>query len=279
MKRSKPKGKRMLLIIAIIAVLLLIVFTVDSNRRLVTTEYRVHSEKLPDSFDGFRVVQLSDLHGCEYGEDNEKLLEAVSDAQPDVIALTGDLFDEYTDYNYAADICEELGKIAPVYYVSGNHEWTDNPRDTFEDMEEKGVNVLRNEYVSIEREGETIVLAGVDDPNGPYDMISREDFVAEIKAETDDYILMLSHRNTEFDTWTSLDVDLVLSGHAHGGIIRLPVIGGVLIHREDLGDKHIEGMFTQENTTMIVSRGAGSNGFIPRFNNNPEIVVVELKSI
>ena len=175
-------------------------------------------------------------------------------------------------------MCRERVKSAPVYYVSGNHEWFENPRVTFENMQNIGVNVLRNEFVTLERNGESIVFAGVDDPNGPYDMITREDFVAEIRSETDDYILMLCHRNTEFDTWVNLGIDLVLSGHAHGGLIRIPGIGGILIHRDDLGTKRVEGTFTEENTTMVVSRGIGNNGFIPRINNKPEIVIVELHS-
>ncbi len=278
MNRAKRKKKRTLLIITMIIIALLIVFTIDSNRRLITTEYDVYSERLPESFEGFRVVQLSDLHGKEYGEENEKLLTAVREAEPDIIAITGDLFDEYTDDGYAEKICKQLMEIAPVYYVSGNHEWTKNPRNTFDKMKETGTVVMRNKYVTLEKNEDTIILAGVDDPNGPYDMITKEDFVAKIKANTDDFILMLSHRNTDFDIWTSLDVDLVLVGHAHGGIIRLPFIGGVLIHKEDLGTKHVEGTFEEGNTTMVVSRGTGSNGFVPRFNNNPEIVVVELHS-
>lgn len=276
MNRPKRKKKKTFLIITLIIIAILIVITVDSSRRLVTTEYDVYSERLPESFEGFRIVQLSDLHGKIYGEDNEKLLNAVREAEPDIIAITGDLFDEFTEDGYAETVCSQLMEIAPVYYCSGNHEWTENPRDTFDKMTETGTVVMRNKYVTLERNGETIVLAGVDDPNGPYDMITKEAFVAKIKAETDDYILMLSHRNTDFDLWTALDVDLVLTGHAHGGIIRLPFIGGVLIHKEDLGKKHIEGTFEEDGTTMVVSRGAGSNGFVPRFNNNPEIVVVEL---
>ncbi|MBE6949014.1 MAG: metallophosphoesterase [Ruminococcaceae bacterium] len=278
MKRSVPKKRRPLIIILIIVFLILAALTVDSNVRLVTTEYEIYSDKLPESFDGLRVVQLSDLHGDKYGRDNSKLYEAVIAAKPDIIALTGDLFDEYTDPDYAVTTCRELLKIAPVYYVSGNHEWAKNPRDTFSNMREVCVNVLRNDYVILEQDGESIVLAGVDDPNGPYDMISREDFVSEIRSETDDYILMLCHRNSEFDTWVDLNVDLVLSGHAHGGIIRLPGIGGLLIHRDDFRSKRVEGTFTKGDTTMVVSRGAGGNGFIPRFYNNPEIVVVVLRS-
>lgn len=278
MKYYTKKHKRILILVFVLF-LILTILLVDSNTRLVTTEYQIYSEKLPLSFDGMRIVQLSDLHGKEYGENNIKLLEAIAAAKPDIIALTGDLFDEQTNPDYAVKICRELLKIAPVYYVSGNHEWISNPRSTFANMEEEGVNVLRNEYVLLEREGSSIVLAGVDDPNGPYDMITRESFVSKIREETDDYILMLCHRNTEFDTWVGLDVDLVLSGHAHGGLVRLPIFGGIFTHGNDTAAKRVAGTFTEGNTTMVVSRGVGNNSVIPRFNNNPEIVIVELKSI
>lgn len=278
MKCYTKKYKRILIIVFVLF-LILTILLVDSNTRLVTTEYQIYSEKLPLSFDGMRIVQLSDLHGKEYGENNIKLLEAIAATKPDIIALTGDLFDEQTNPDYAVKICRELLKIAPVYYVSGNHEWISNPRSTFANMEDEGVNVLRNEYVLLEREGNSIVLAGVDDPNGPYDMITRESFVAKIREETDDYILMLCHRNTEFDTWVGLDVDLVLSGHAHGGLIRLPILGGIFTHGNDTAAKRVAGTFTKGNTTMVVSRGIGNNSVIPRFNNNPEIVIVELKAI
>lgn len=281
MKRRKRKGNgvRRLLIVLIILAVIIAGVLIDSNRRLVTTHYDVYSKRLPRAFDGMRVVQLSDLHGAEFGEENEKLLEAVKEAEPDLIAITGDMFDEFSDEDYGPGLVSQLGEIAPVYYVSGNHEWVGNPRTTFALMEDAGADVMRNEYVTLEREGETIVLAGVDDPNGPYDMITKEDFVAKIREETDDYILMLSHRNADFDLWVSLDVDLVLCGHAHGGVVRLPLLGGVFSHREDWGDRHLEGCFTEGNTTMVVSRGVGNVGKLsPRFWNNPEVVVVELHS-
>jgi predicted MPP superfamily phosphohydrolase len=277
MKTRKKRGIRTFFMIILALIIILALCNYDSNHRLTTSTFDVYSSRLPDAFDGFRVVQLSDLHGASFGTDNEKLLDAVRNAEPDIIAVTGDMFDEYSDDSYAPEMTAELVKIAPVYYVSGNHEWVDNPRPVFAEMRDAGAVVLRNEYVTLERGGETIVLAGVDDPNGPYDMISKEDFVAEIKAETDDYILMLSHRNTDFDLWTSLDVDLVLCGHAHGGIIRLPIIGGVIRHPEDTKSPHLEGVFAEGGTTMIVSRGIGNNSPIPmRMFNNPEIVVAVL---
>ena len=273
----KTKRKRKLLIVVFVLLLAIVIGFIDSNSRIVTSEYEAYSARLPENFDGFRIVQLSDLHGKEFGDSNEKLLSAIAEAEPDIIAITGDFFDEHTEEGFAARVCAQLMEIAPVYYVSGNHEWVRNTRATFAQMEEVGVNVLRNEYVTLARDGQTIVLAGVDDPNGPSDMITKEDFVAKIKSETDDYILMLSHRNNELELWSSLDVDTVLCGHAHGGMIRLPIIGGLFMHKEDRATRHLDGSFTSGNTTMIVSRGLGNSGGSLRFYNNPEIVVTVLR--
>lgn len=275
--RKTRKRKSKILIAVIVLIIAVAVCFADSNYRIVTSEYDAYSARLPENFDGFRIVQLSDVHGTEFGDSNERLLSAIRAAEPDIIAITGDFFDEYTEEGYAASLSAQLMEIAPVYFVSGNHEWAGNPRDVFAQMEDVGVNVLRNEYVTLERDGQSIVLAGVDDENGPYDMITKEDFVAKIKSETNDYILMLSHRNSDLELWTSLDVDTVLCGHAHGGIVRLPLIGGLFIHKEDMPRRHIDGSYVSGNTMMVVSRGLGNTGIIPRFYNNPEIVVTVLR--
>ncbi len=277
MKKKEKRGLRNLIMIILALIVILGICYIDSNRRLTVTEYDVYSDRLPEAFEGFRIVQLSDLHGAVFGEGNEKLLDKIRAAEPDIIAVTGDMFDENTDEGYAPELTEQLCEIAPVYYVSGNHEWVINPRNTFKEMEAAGANVMRNEYETLTVEGETAVLAGADDPNGPYDMKTKEELVGEIKAETDDYIIMLSHRNTDLDLWASLGVDLVLCGHAHGGFIRLPFVGGILRHREEWDHPTIEGVFEKDGTVMIVSRGIGSSGKLAlRLFNNPEIVVAVL---
>ena len=263
-----------------VVLLLFTALLVDSNARLTVTLYDVNSANLPEGFEGYRIVQLTDLHGAVFGQDNSRLIEKIRDQRPDMIALTGDIFDEDTDEGYAASLCRQLIMIAPVYYVTGNHEWVlrEKLSPILEELEHIGVKVLQNEYEKINRKGSTVVIAGAEDPNGPADMMTKQELCAKIKSETSDYIIMLSHRNSDFDLWTGEAVDLVLCGHAHGGVIRLPLIGGILVHREDLKRRQIGGCYTEGKTSMVVSRGMGNTGEILRLNNNPEIVVVELHS-
>ena len=267
-------------IIVLVVLLLFTALLVDSNARLTVTLYDVNSANLPEGFEGYRIVQLTDLHGAVFGKDNSRLIEKIRDQRPDMIALTGDIFDEDTDEGYAASLCRQLIMIAPVYYVTGNHEWVLRSKlsPILEELESIGVKVLQNEYEKINRKGSTVVIAGAEDPNGSADMMTKQELCAKIKSETSDYIVMLSHRNSDFDLWTGEAVDLVLCGHAHGGVIRLPLIGGILVHREDWKRRQIGGCYTEGKTSMVVSRGLGNTGEILRINNNPEIVVVELHS-
>lgn len=246
----------------------------DSNLRLVTTEYDLRCPGLPPAFEGFRVVQLSDLHGAVYGEGNSRLLQRVRESKPDLIALTGDLADRDTNLRDIDSLLGELTQIAPVYYVSGNHEWTDRliaPLTAL--FRTYGVRYLRNESVVLEREGASIVLAGVEDPNGYRDQPTPEE-VAEALPEG--FILLLGHRNYWVEKYPDLPVDLILCGHAHGGVIRLPVLGGILDHHGHFFPGYEAGLYASGRYQMVVSRGLGSTGGVPRLFNNPEIVVITL---
>lgn len=276
------KRKKLSVFIKIILVLILLcgVITADSRWRIVTTEYTVSSEKLPAEFDGFRIVQLSDLHGAEFGEGNERLLKKVAAAEPDIIALTGDLADENTDLSVIDTLLDGLTDIAPVYYVSGNHEWwAGNLGELAELFDAHGVTYLRNEYVLLERGESGIVLAGVEDPNGYSDM-KKPDEVVDIIRKTypDAYTVLLGHRNYWVEEYPDLEVDIILCGHAHGGIVRLPFAGGLLGTDRSLFPDYVDGMTASGSYKMIVSRGLGGGVPIPRFLNNPEIVVLTLKT-
>jgi len=199
----------------------------DSNNRLVTDEFELFYDNLPIGFDGYRIALLADLHGAEHGANNERLVERVREARPDIIAIAGDLIDDYQPGNpveqqieISRTLVTQLVQIAPVYYVTGNHEWaTGMIQDIFAMLEESGVTVLRNQYRTLSMGGDTIILAGVDDPNGPADMTTPRELVERIHAsENPDFIVMLSHRNNNLRLYSDLDVDLVLSGHAHGGM-------------------------------------------------------------
>ena len=275
--RKPRKGHRFLLILLLL-ILIGLAIVYDSNTRLVTDEFTLGNASLPAVFEGFRVVQLSDLHTAVFGEGNRDLLDAVREARPDIIAITGDLLDDDTAEDYVRDLMAGLTAIAPVYYVTGNHEWASGwTKELFALLAECGVTALRNEYVVLDRGGEEIIRAGVDDPNGPYDQKTPEALVAEIRADhPSDYILMLAHRDDELAMWARLDVDAVLCGHAHGGLVRLPFTDGLVAPGQGLFPTYTAGIYTEGHTQMLVSRGIGGTHGVPRIFNNPQVVVAVL---
>ena len=251
------------------------------NNVIQTERFDLYSPRLPEAFDGFRVVELADLHGKAFGENSEDLLEAVGKAEPDLIAICGDMADEKTHWQSMADLAADLVEIAPTVYVSGNHEWAmEAPWDFFALLETTGVTVLHNTYYRLTLEGESIILAGVDDPNGPYDQKTPQALVEEIHAACggDPYIRLLAHRNDQLEQWASLGVDTVLAGHGHGGVIRLPFVGGLLGTDRELFPEYTAGLYEQGRTDMVISRGLGDAGIQFRVFNRPHLPVIVLRS-
>ncbi|MEA4966000.1 MAG: metallophosphoesterase [Oscillospiraceae bacterium] len=264
-----------LLALALLAGLLMI-----DNNRIEKTAYTVTSPDLPEAFQGLRIVEIADLHGKSFGTEHARLLRAVQESSPDLIAIDGDLFDDTTDVRTLDPLLKGLCRIAPTYYVTGNHEWaTEHLRDTLAHIEALGVTVLQNEYVVWERDGEAIAVAGVHDPNGPYDMKTKAELVGEIRADLGEnaYILMLAHRNGQLDEWADLGVQTVLTGHAHGGIVRIPFVGGLIGVDMELFPTYTEGVFHEGATSMVVSRGLGNSSGLFRVLNAPEMPVITLE--
>lgn len=275
MKISKKAAVRLG---AIILLAILVIWTVWGNTAPMQSTYTVASDRLPASFDGYRIAQISDLHNAEMGESNARLLQMLEDAAPDVIVITGDMVDCHrTDTEISLKFAGEALKIAPCYYITGNHEaWLGgNVYAEFErGLTELGVCVLRNEAVTLEKEGESITLIGIDDP----DVTGRDidpDHIRGLSAG-DIFTVLLSHRPESFDEYVSVGVDLVFSGHAHGGQFRLPLIGGVIAPNQGFFPVYDAGLYTKDGTAMIVSRGIGNSVIPMRFNNRPEIVLAEL---
>ncbi len=272
------KHKAILIIVLALA-LLLGVLLLDSARRIVISEHVIESENLPESFEGFTIVQLSDIHGSSFGKDNVRLIAKVREIKPDIIVITGDFADEDTDLNVINSLLGKLVDIADVYYVSGNHEWGFERIEELKVLFEKhGVCYLANEYTLLERKGENIALCGVDDPNASLTMPTPDEVVERMEQQQgESYRILLGHRNYWVDKYPSLDVDLIFCGHAHGGIVRLPVIGGVFGTGFEFFPENTEGAVESGRYTMIVSRGIGNSAPIPRLFNNPEIVAVTLE--
>lgn len=265
-------------------ILILIVWTAWGNAALELNTYTISSRGLPDAFDGYRIAQVSDLHNAEFGDRNQRLLEMLREAEPDMIAITGDLIDSRkTNIAVALAFAEEAVKFAPCYYVSGNHEArVSEYQDLKTGLEAAGVTVLDDAQVKIEVSGESITVIGVNDPSFHADYLTSDAAVmdrklSELSSEDAGFAILLSHRPELFDTYVAHDMDLILTGHAHGGQFRLPLIGGLIAPNQGLFPKYDDGLYSEGNTNMIVSRGLG-NSIIPfRFNNRPEVVLIELK--
>lgn len=281
------KKKKRFVVLSIVAALLvlLIAWIAWGNSALELNTYTITAADLPQAFDGYRIAHVSDLHNAEMGEGNEKLLSMLREAEPDMIAITGDLIDSRnTDIEIALQFIREAVKIAPCYYVTGNHEARVSEYEELKaSMEAAGVTVLDDERAEISLEGETITLIGVNDPSYQTDYLFGDDETVigakleELRSDSDGYTILLSHRPELFDTYVHSGVDLVLSGHAHGGQFRLPFIGGLVAPNQGFFPEHDAGLYTEENTNMIISRGIG-NSLLPfRINNRPEVILIELR--
>lgn len=286
MKMSSRKRKYILLLCVGLAGIILALWTLWGNTALMMSQFSISSDRLPASFSGYRIAHISDLHNAEFGGDNADLLQMLSGSKPDIIVITGDLIDAWqTNIELAVSFAEKAVEIAPVYYVTGNHEMSSSQYDGLKArLETAGVTILEDEAVYLERDGETIALLGLGDPN----FTIKGDLFGEVPAmvstklkemleQETAYSVLLSHRPELFETYAACGVDLVLSGHAHGGQFRLPFIGGLIAPDQGIFPKYDAGLYTDSNTNMIVSRGLG-NSIIPiRFNNRPEIVLIELE--
>ena len=256
------------------------------NTALEVNGYEIQSNDIPEAFSDFRIAHISDLHNAEFGKDNETIIRMLAQTEPDIIVLTGDLIDSRnTNVEAALDFARQAVEIAPVYYVSGNHESRVTAyMDLKMGLGNAGVIVLENQKVEITRGQEHITLIGIDDPSFQESYLFgdaagvTEQVIGDLQEASDGYTILLSHRPELFDVYVDTGMDLVFSGHAHGGQFRLPFIGGLVAPNQGFFPEYDAGQFTEEKTTMIVSRGVG-NSIIPvRVNNRSEIVVVTLFS-
>jgi len=283
-KRCKPRQKWA---VFGLLVALFVTWFVWQQESIDAETYTVQSAELPAAFDGLRIVQVSDLHGKEFGENSARLLNAVAELRPDLIAITGDLIDRESQMEMLPALTKGLAAIAPTYYVTGNHEWSvewsgseDAVRRLKELLSDCGVVVLSNEYVLLERGGSSVVLAGIDDPNGYADQKTPEELYGEIKEEyPDSAVLLLAHRNDAIERYAAAGYDIVLSGHGHGGIIRPPFTDGLFGVDRTLFPTWTAGEYQVGDTVLFVSRGLGNNtvpvhGF--RLFNRPHLPLVIL---
>lgn len=279
-----------------------------ANQQVYITTYEITDEKIPESFDGYRIVQVTDVHSIRSQERADMLFDKIVAECPDAVVLTGDLLDStyYTQENAAlkagesskmagqdtVDFIARLTKHYYVYFVYGNHEMVlldDIDNNPFKlAMEEIGVIFLNNDGVKISKEDESIYMLGIQDPATLYkdsDYAEYNTHSERINAmmnnvmalrEEDLYTVLLSHRPEYFNDYANYNVDLVLTGHAHGGQMRLPGIGGLYAPGQGWFPEYTEGLYIAGETSMIVGRGIGDSTELPRVFNPPEISTIIL---
>lgn len=264
----------------------LVIFLFWENNALEVTRLTVQSDRLPASFDGYRIVHLSDLHGKSFGKNQKNLLEQIKKAEPDLVVFTGDLADSRR-YNPEPGVCllARLGDIAPVYYVTGNHEWSSGKFAVLEkSLTETGVKVLRNTCEIINQAGAELWIVGIDDPSeysdGQSEAKKTGDKIGEAVRgiKEDSFKILLAHRPEHFPLYAECGFALVLSGHAHGGQFRLPVVGGLVAPHQGIFPRYTAGKYTEGDSVMIVSRGLGNSLMPQRLFNRPEVVVITLRA-
>lgn len=269
--------------VAIAAAIGLRPFLYWQNETLEVTHYTVQSEKLPRSFDGYKIVLLTDIHGKVFEGDNAPLYEAIEAQEADMLCLVGDLIDEGVagSKEVVANLLRTCELPGQVYAVSGNHDvWTEGFNAFVQELEEAyPITFLENESVQIEKDGETLTLSGISDPD-TWDEAEAMEYVAaadaSIKKGTG-YQILLFHRANMLDYFNDKAYDLILSGHMHGGQVRLPFVGGLKSPHGDWFPKYSGGRYDAEGKTYIVSRGVGNAVRVPRLFNRPELVVVTLQ--
>ncbi len=275
-----------LLVIALACVLFLpTVYLFYENNSLQITKYEIDSEKISNEFNGFKIVQVSDLHNTKSKILNKSLIKEIKNQHPDLIALTGDLVDSSkTDINAAIDFIKEIKDCAPIYYVTGNHEARISEYSTLSrELTNNNVVILDNKVEEIKSGDVKLNILGINDPAIAHDVYVSDEMIvkSEIKALTYDktaFSILLSHRPELYNVYVENKIDLVLTGHAHGGQIRVPFVGGVVAPNQGLFPKYTSGVFKEDETTMIVSRGIGNSILPYRINNRPELVVITLNS-
>ncbi len=280
MKHKKIKRRLKLLF----ACILLVLFFIWQNNTIVTTTIVYSNPKLPKEFDQFRIAQISDLHNKVFGDNQSYLINELGKTNPDIIVLTGDLIDRRRfNLNAALIFVKEAITIAPVYYVSGNHEAWSNQYDLIKkELLQLGVSILDDQYIDLIKGEGSIRLLGLSDPDFLTSRYSEGTNTTKVhqslqrNADPNRFQLLLSHRPELIQIYSQYNMDLVLSGHAHGGQIRIPFIGAIIAPDQGLLPKYTSGAYKVNETTLVVSRGLGNSVLPIRLFNRPEIIVVKL---
>lgn len=276
--KKNPKSK-----IIIVSLLILLFITAFYNG-LVVRDYKIKTDKLLPT-QSIKIVLITDLHSHMYGNGQRKIIKKIMDQNPDLIALAGDILDDEVPTHGTEVFLDAIKNIAPIYYVTGNHEiWTRDVSNVKDIFKSYGVSVLENNYEEVNINGIDLILAGVEDPDIiPYER-PQSNWYEEVEegllnvGNKEGYKILLSHRPELVDFYNTLDFDMVLSGHAHGGQVRIPfILNGLYAPHQGFFPKYAGGVYDHENYTHIVSRGASFNPKLPRIFNPPEVVSITIQ--
>jgi len=289
--------------------LLIIAFTYFSNNAIQITPYTLVTGKWPEALNGYKIVHLADLQSKVYGNNQKNLLKLIEQEKPDLIVFTGDLIDRrHYAKQPAIDLMKGCKNIAPTAFVTGNHEiWHGSANSLKSELNDIGIMVLDNKSVQITDKGVSFTLIGLADradfpsqsayeqtlqhltrtnsAEGKLTFISKVDQTTTLSKgtifsslTTEPYQILISHRPEQFPVYRSASIDLSLAGHSHGGQIRLPFLGGLIAPDQGILPEFDGGIYTEDTSTMIVSRGLGNSIFPVRVFNRPEIPVIVLQS-
>ena len=274
------------MIVLIIVIFSIIVFCLWQNNSIIITESDYINSKIPEVFNNFKIAHISDLHNKEFGKGQKNILRKLKSVAPDVIVITGDLIDRRRfNLDRAMTFVEGAVDIAPVFYVSGNHEaWSGKYETIVHSLKDAGVHILDDDVMKLSIENSSILIFGVKDPDFLTSSYIEGTDTSAMEEQLEEYShykgfkILLSHRPELFDLYCKNNMDLIFAGHAHGGQFRIPFIGGLVAPDQGLFPKYTSGSYSKGISTMFVSRGLG-NSIIPiRIFNRPEIVVVNLKT-
>lgn len=281
------KVLKVVLAVIIILVMVSLISIWVSYNWLTVSYFTVNDSKISQPF---RIVLIADLHDHRFGSNNERLIDRIEEQSPDLIIVDGDMINgDSENDDVAVELVRSLTEIAPVYYSLGNHEYyyvEAGHDDLQEDLEEAGAIVLNYKSLDIEVNGNSIRLGGLYEYGFETSMQSEEENERAVSyleeyVDTDRYLIMCAHRPESFYPWDYADtwgIDLVLGGHLHGGQVIIPGIGGLYSPLEEFFPTYDYGQYKLGKSDMIITRGLGSNPkVLPRFNNPPEIAVVDIE--
>jgi len=283
MQITSTKYRKIFLILILLIGLSIYLYWENNHINITSSEYV--NPKIPATFDGFVIARVSDLHNKTFGEKQKYILAKLKSVEPDIIVVTGDIIDRRrVDLAVAIEFVKGAAKIAPVYYVTGNHEaWSEQFDITKAWLIESGVIFMDDKTVTLTKGVDSIHLMGISDPDFLTTEYAQGTNVTQATlqlakwTEVQDFRILLTHRPELFKLYSANQMDLIFAGHAHGGQIRLPLIGGVVAPDQGLLPKFTSGSYVRDASTMYVSKGLGNSIFPIRINDGPEIVVVTLR--